>query len=80
MKKSISGPSSASSLAADIERYLGDEPVEAAAPSATYKFKKFARRNKAAFGVAAAMALVLVAATAVSSWQAVRATKASVVR
>ena len=39
---------SANSLAADIERYLNDEPVQACPPSALYRFRKFARRNKAA--------------------------------
>ena len=38
----------ANSLAADIERYLNDEPVQACPPSAMYRFRKFARRNKAA--------------------------------
>ena len=36
----------ANGLAADIERYLHDEPVEACPPSAGYRFRKFARRNK----------------------------------
>ena len=38
----------ANSLARDIERYLHDEPVQACPPSAAYRFRKFARRNKAA--------------------------------
>jgi WD40 repeat protein/serine/threonine protein kinase len=37
----------ASALAADVERYLRDEPVEACPPSAWYRFRKFARRRKA---------------------------------
>jgi serine/threonine protein kinase len=41
----------ASALAADVQRYLKDEPVQACAPSALYRFRKFARRNKAALGV-----------------------------
>lgn len=36
----------ASQLAADIERYLNDEPVEATPPSRLYLFRKFARRNR----------------------------------
>jgi tetratricopeptide (TPR) repeat protein len=36
----------ASAFAADIERYLHDEPVQACPPSALYRFRKFARRNK----------------------------------
>ena len=38
----------ASALAADIGHYLHDEPVVACPPSAVYRFRKFARRNKAA--------------------------------
>jgi WD40 repeat protein/serine/threonine protein kinase len=53
---------SAGSLAADLQRYLADEPVQACPPSAGYRFRKFARRNKAALATAvAAAAGVLVA-------------------
>src|SRR5262249_2569524 len=37
---------SASALAADVQRYLNDEPVLACPPSPWYRFRKFARRNK----------------------------------
>jgi serine/threonine protein kinase len=37
---------SASALAADIQHYLTNEPVQACPPSAWYRFRKFARRNK----------------------------------
>jgi tetratricopeptide (TPR) repeat protein len=66
----------ANGLALDIQRFLADEPVSATPPGAGYRFRKFARRNKAALRVAAGIAAVLVAATAVSTWQAVRATQA----
>ena len=66
----------ANGLARDIERYLSDEPVEACPPSATYRLRKFARKNRAALTTAAAIALLLVASVAVSTWQAVRATNA----
>ena len=66
----------ASGLAADVRRYLDDEPVEAGPPSAWYRFRKFARRNRAALMPAAFVGLALVAGTAVSTWQAVRATRA----
>jgi serine/threonine protein kinase len=36
----------ASGLARDVQRYLADEAVEACPPSAWYRFRKFARRNK----------------------------------
>jgi hypothetical protein len=42
----------ASAFAADVQRYLHDEPVQACPPSAWYRFRKFARRNKTALAVA----------------------------
>jgi serine/threonine protein kinase len=39
---------SASAFAADVQRYLNDEPVHACPPTAGYRLKKFARRNKGA--------------------------------
>ncbi|MBA4107863.1 MAG: serine/threonine protein kinase [Pirellula sp.] len=60
----------ANDLALDVERFLADEPVEAFPPSATYRFRKFASRNKAAMAGAALVAAALVLGTAVSIWQA----------
>src|SRR5262245_41294629 len=60
----------ASAFAADVERYLTDEPVAACPPSATYRFRKFARRNKRALLAASAMLamlLVLIAGLTVSN-------------
>lgn len=37
---------SATAVAADLNRYLQNEPVEAGPPSAAYRFRKFARRNR----------------------------------
>ena len=62
-----------SDLARDIQRYLTGEPVEASVPSAVYRFRKFARRNRAALATAAAISAALVLATVVSLTQAVRA-------
>jgi serine/threonine protein kinase/WD40 repeat protein/tetratricopeptide (TPR) repeat protein len=55
---------SASAFAADVQRYLADEPVQACPPSAMYRFRKYARRNKAGLTIAGMVAafLVLVAA------------------
>jgi WD40 repeat protein len=50
----------ASALAADMRRYLNDEPVQACPPSAWYRFRKFARRNRRAVATAAAAALAVV--------------------
>jgi WD40 repeat protein/serine/threonine protein kinase len=66
----------ANGLARDIERYLHDEPVEACPPSAAYRLRKFAHKNRKALAVVAAFAVLLIAATAISTWQAFRATLA----
>src|SRR5439155_18802197 len=41
----------ANGLAMDIQRYLNDEHVLACPPSAWYRFRKVARRHKAALGM-----------------------------
>jgi len=66
----------ANGLARDIERYLNDEPVEACPPSAAYKLRKFARKNLKLLLAMGAFAALLAGATAVSGWQAYRATLA----
>jgi serine/threonine protein kinase len=66
----------ASGLAKDVERYLKDEPVEARPPSAAYRLRKLLRRNRAAVVTATVVAFALVLGTAVSAWQALRATRA----
>src|SRR5207248_784592 len=50
----------ASAFAADVQRYLQDEPVQACPPSAGYLFRKFARRNKAVLAVAGLVLFFLV--------------------
>jgi serine/threonine protein kinase/tetratricopeptide (TPR) repeat protein len=65
-----------SDLARDIERYLRDEPVEARPPSASYRFRKFARRNRVAITTAMLVLAALVAGTVVSTTQAIRAMRA----
>lgn len=67
---------SAAEFATDIRRYLRDEPVSARPPSAIYQARKFARRNKALVGAAAVVFVAFAAAAAVSTWQAIRATRA----
>ena len=66
----------ANALARDIQRYLAGDPVEAGAPSATYRLRKFARKYRPWLLAAAAFAALLVSATGVSGWQAFRATRA----
>ncbi len=64
---------SANALAADIQRYLNDEPVEACPPTVKYRLTKYAKRHKGLLTTAAVMALTLLAATGVSVSYAVQA-------
>ena len=66
----------ASDLTADIQRYLNGEPVQARPPSNLYRFQKFVRRHRGTFGAAAGIAASLLAGIGLSTWQAVRATRA----
>jgi serine/threonine protein kinase/tetratricopeptide (TPR) repeat protein len=66
----------ASALARDVERYLQHEPVEACPPTRRYRLGKFLRRHRLEAVTAAAGMALLVVAAAVSTWQAVRATRA----
>ena len=66
----------ANGFANDLQRYLAGEAVLAVPPSASYRLRKFARKNRAALMTAAVIALLLVAGAAVSGWQAVRASEA----
>jgi serine/threonine protein kinase/tetratricopeptide (TPR) repeat protein len=66
----------ASAFAADVQRHLAHEPVEAGPPSAWYRFTKYARRNRVGLVTAALVGLALIVGTAVSTWQALRARSA----
>jgi serine/threonine protein kinase/tetratricopeptide (TPR) repeat protein len=66
----------ASAFAADVQRYLNDEPVQACPPSAWYRFRKFARRNKTVLMTSTMVACALVVGTAIATWQAIRARQA----
>jgi serine/threonine protein kinase/tetratricopeptide (TPR) repeat protein len=67
---------SASGLAADVLRYLHDEPVTACPPSSGYRLRKFARKHRTGLAMAAIAALLLLAGLVSSTWQAIRATRA----
>jgi serine/threonine protein kinase/Flp pilus assembly protein TadD len=67
---------SASALAADLERYLRDEPVLACPPSALYRFRKLARQHRWALLTVGLVMAALVAGSVASAWQALRATQA----
>jgi serine/threonine protein kinase len=57
-------------FAQDIERHLAGKPVQARPDSRLYRFGKFAARNRLALSAAGVIGIALVAATAVSLWQA----------
>jgi WD40 repeat protein/serine/threonine protein kinase/tetratricopeptide (TPR) repeat protein len=51
----------ANGLAADLRRYLDDEPVQACPPSARYRLGKFVRRNKVGLLAAGLIAMAMLA-------------------
>ena len=51
--------------------------MHACPPSATYRFRKFARRNKATLLTVIVVMAALIGGTTVSTWQAIRATRAT---
>ena len=61
---------SASELAQDLQRFLLHRPVRAHAPSAAYRFAKFARRNRLTVALGAMLCAALVSAMAVYVTQA----------
>jgi tetratricopeptide (TPR) repeat protein len=63
----------ANGFAVDVQRYLADEPVHACPPSAWYRFRKFARRNKVAMTTVGLVSATLVLGAAVSGYFAYQA-------
>jgi serine/threonine protein kinase len=66
----------ASALAADVRRFLSEEPIEARPPSTWYRFRKLARRHRVALTTASLVGLALLIGLADSIWLAVRAMRA----
>jgi serine/threonine protein kinase/tetratricopeptide (TPR) repeat protein len=60
----------ANGFAADVQRYLADEPVQACPPSALYRFRKFARRNKARLAITGLLLFFLVSLGGGAGWMA----------
>lgn len=58
---------SASALAADLNRYLADEPVSAAPPSRLDRWRRFVRRNKTPVAAGGAILASLVAGVVVAT-------------
>src|SRR6185436_19658061 len=67
---------SAAALAADIRRYLQNEPISARPASATYQLQKFARRHRALVAGVAAVILALTAGIVATTRETVRARQA----
>ena len=60
-------------LARDLERFLAGEPVEAAPPSAAYRFGKFVRKHRTMLATAFVFGGLLIAGVVVSTIKARRA-------
>jgi serine/threonine protein kinase/Flp pilus assembly protein TadD len=58
----------ANGLAMDVQRYLADEPVVACPPSAVYRLRKFAQRNKPALLTSAIVSAALLFAVGAVGW------------
>ena len=66
----------AEALAEDIERHLSQQPVSAAPPSAVYRLRRLARRNRGLLLTGGTIAVALILGTTIAIWQAMRATNA----
>jgi tetratricopeptide (TPR) repeat protein len=60
----------ANGFAMDVQRFLADEPVLACPPSALYRLRKFARRNKTALRVGCLILFFVLLLGAVGGWVA----------
>ncbi len=69
----------ANGFAADVQRYLAGEAVQAHPPSATYRLRKFARKHRVAIATASAFVGLLIAAVGVSGVLAVKARTAETI-
>jgi tetratricopeptide (TPR) repeat protein/serine/threonine protein kinase len=58
----------ANGFAMDVQRYLADEPVQACPPSAGYRLRKFARRNKTGLVMASVISVALLLAVGSLGW------------
>jgi hypothetical protein len=64
---------STAALAADLRRYLDNEPITARRPSTIYQLQKFVRRHIPLVAGVVAVFVALMGGTIVSAWQALRA-------
>jgi eukaryotic-like serine/threonine-protein kinase len=66
----------ASALALDVQRFLGNEPIEARPPSNLYRFQKLVRRNKGVFAASGAIAATLILGLVVAIYLYIQENKA----
>ncbi len=66
----------ASGFARDIERFLNNEAVAAGPPSASYRLRKFVKRNRGQVIAASVILLALLAGIVGTTWGLVRAERA----
>jgi non-specific serine/threonine protein kinase/serine/threonine-protein kinase len=66
----------ANAFTRDLQRYLDGDPVEAGPPSGIYRLGKFIRKHRVGLAMAAAFAALLITGVVVSSWMAIRASRA----
>jgi serine/threonine protein kinase/WD40 repeat protein len=63
----------ASSFAADVRRFLAEEPIEARPPNLGYQLRKFYRRNRTVVITAAAIAASALLAVVAQTWNLIEA-------
>jgi tetratricopeptide (TPR) repeat protein/predicted Ser/Thr protein kinase len=66
---------SAAELAADLGRFVANEPITARPASRMYRARKFVRRHRVLVSAAGIVFLVLLAGITASTWQAIRASR-----
>jgi serine/threonine protein kinase len=69
----------ANSFAMDVQRYLGDEPVQACPPSIGYRLRKLVRRNKGPVLAVSVVILALFGGVVGTTWGLIRAEEQRVV-
>jgi serine/threonine protein kinase len=70
--------STPSDFSEDVKRYLDGSAVEARPPSAGYRLRKFAGKNRVAFGIVSGFCLLVTAASIAIASYAIKADKARV--
>ena len=67
---------SADEMGEDLQRFVSDEPIKARRVGPAERFTRWCRHHPSVAGLVAAVLVLMAAGTAVSTWQAVAATRA----